>query len=226
MLLDRGCRIDVVNSRHENTLNILCCRTSSRPNHLLGLKLLEMGADPDEFYEDNSKSPFLNLCNNRPSMKFVAALIEYGVDIDETDEDGKTALHQAVCDGNLRLVKILIKLGADVKACDRKYRYPIHHVMIGIRNLHFSRKKNYSKYYKIIKVLLAAGADIDTQTKKGVTAIHYVRYPSQLRVLKRFAKLGADIFKCEHEGRDLESRAKARNLNNVVERINTLKTSQ
>ncbi|XP_077986466.1 notch-regulated ankyrin repeat-containing protein-like [Glandiceps talaboti] len=41
------------------------------------------------------------------------------VNVNSYDCEGQTALHQSVLDGNLELVKVLVRFGADVKLANR-----------------------------------------------------------------------------------------------------------
>ncbi|XP_035683881.1 notch-regulated ankyrin repeat-containing protein-like [Branchiostoma floridae] len=46
-------------------------------------------------------------------------LAEKAVNVNVFDPEGQTALHQSVLDGNLELVKLLVKFGADVRLANR-----------------------------------------------------------------------------------------------------------
>ena len=54
-------------------------------------------------------------------MKVVQWLLEQGVDVNQPDEKGVTALHNAAWEGNLPMVKLLVKQGANVHAEDDEY---------------------------------------------------------------------------------------------------------
>ena len=49
-----------------------------------------------------------------------------GVNINTYDQEGQTALHQSCLDGNLELVKLLVKFGADIRLANRDGWSPLH----------------------------------------------------------------------------------------------------
>lgn len=102
---------------------------------------------------------------------------------------------------------------AAVNAKDSTGREPIHYVLIGISH---SDHENYKNVINVIEILKSAGADLNAQTIRGVTAFHYAKRDFELHVLKKFSELGADIFKADHKGRDLEFRAIKRRLFRVL----------
>lgn len=48
-----------------------------------------------------------------------------GADISQPNADGRTALHVACCEGNLTVVRHLLKMGANVHVKDRFNRTPL-----------------------------------------------------------------------------------------------------
>ncbi|XP_072968740.1 potassium channel AKT1-like [Typha angustifolia] len=52
------------------------------------------------------------------STKLLEDVIRYGGDVNLPRKDGSTALHRAVCEGNIQLVKFLLKQGADIDRPD------------------------------------------------------------------------------------------------------------
>ncbi|WOK95796.1 potassium channel AKT1-like [Canna indica] len=52
------------------------------------------------------------------SIELLEDIIRYGGDVKAAKKDGTTALHRAVCEGNLQLVEFLLERGADMDAAD------------------------------------------------------------------------------------------------------------
>ncbi|KAG6536954.1 hypothetical protein ZIOFF_002032 [Zingiber officinale] len=52
------------------------------------------------------------------SLDLLEACIRYGGDVKAAKKDGTTALHRAVCDGNLAMVEFLLRRGANMDAAD------------------------------------------------------------------------------------------------------------
>ncbi|MCI27009.1 potassium channel AKT1-like, partial [Trifolium medium] len=48
------------------------------------------------------------------NTELLMELIEFGVDVTKSDKNGTTALHTAVSEGNVEIVKLLVDLGAEV----------------------------------------------------------------------------------------------------------------
>jgi len=69
--------------------------------------------------------------------------------------DGDTCLHRACHRGNLRLVKMLLRAGADLNARGDMGYTPLH----------------YAATPEIVEVLLAAGADISLRNEFGTAPI-------------------------------------------------------
>lgn len=81
---------------------------------------------------------------------------------DIADVDGKTALHVAVCRGNVKVVKFLLKIAkADVHAVDMKGWTPLHHAAD-------------NQDSAIAKLIVKAGADPDRPDLDGETPIAMV----------------------------------------------------
>ena len=223
-LLEKGCQFETRDKHVETPFYSLCKRESTPPNYKLALKLLKLGADP------NYRCPLLNLCENfNSNNKLISTLIKYGANVQAIDTDGITPLHIAVNYGNAKLVKKLIQLGASVHTKESKSRYPIHYTFIGFRfksELDSSKRKTLKSCLKILEILKEAGADLNARTDNGVTAFHYIQNNYELRLLEKFADLGANMFITDVKGRDLEFRAKKRGLKHVLTWIKELKAKR
>jgi ankyrin repeat protein len=96
-----------------------------------------------------------------PSL--IRLLAEYGADLDMRNDEGRTALHEAVLNPNPEKAYLLLKLGADVDARDQKGRGPLHYSV------------DYSDTI-FCRLLLDMGANINLQSDLGWTAMHRAVY--------------------------------------------------
>ena len=99
--------------------------------------------------------------------------------VNEADQYGFTALHEAVGEDSLEVVKLLISAGANVDAQNN----------VGIAPLHLATY-DYNAF-----ALLEAGASIDITERNGGTPLHiYAENPEQLDVMKVLLKKGANVY--------------------------------
>jgi hypothetical protein len=133
----------------------------------------EGGVDVNSKYKEFS---FLvmaaGVCKNR-GLEIVQFLLDHGADIEIADGLGWPALHNAVSEKNIEIVKLLIERGANVNAQARSLGK--EYWTEGWTPLHFAL--NYG-YFQIAKVLLANGADPNIRDDEG-------RTPFDLAVEKR-----------------------------------------
>lgn len=83
-------------------------------------------------------------------------------DINLKDELGLTMLHKIVLNDNLDMLKILIKIGANVNAVDDKGHTPVHR---------YIRLKGRNVSLEVIKLFVMTGTDISLKNINGESAI-------------------------------------------------------
>lgn len=103
-----------------------------------------------------SESPLWDAVTNGDIQR-AKALIAAGADVNYKNRYGASVLHQAVSRGHAELVELLLAKGANVNA---KARFDV-------MPLHLAGKDG------IAEILLAHGAEVDAQTDKGETALHW-----------------------------------------------------
>lgn len=94
-----------------------------------------------------------------PSSDFSPEDVEALVDIDSPDKHGWTPLATACSAGHVRVVKLLLELGADANHSTKAGLTPLHSAASGGR-------------VHIVQALLSAGADILAQDTSGFTPLH------------------------------------------------------
>jgi hypothetical protein len=128
----------------------------------VALALLGHGADPNG--ADKEKMPPLSWAAIRSgwvkhrNVKLAEALLAAGADVNGRDKNGYTALHWAANRGSAALVRVLLDGGADVNAkTTEKHNAGRTPLMLAAG-------------VEVVRLLLAAGADVTTADENGETA--------------------------------------------------------
>ncbi|MFT4314328.1 MAG: ankyrin repeat domain-containing protein [Wolbachia pipientis] len=106
--------------------------------------------------------------------KTVSLLVEKGANVNAADVGGYTALHLAVTEKRLEIVRELIKSGAEVNAEEYGNKcIPLHLAcMVGEK--------------EIVEELVKAGGEIEQEDKFGMTAMDYAKNSKEIiEVLKK-----------------------------------------
>lgn len=121
------------------------------------------------------------------NIELVKMVCEKRGDVDETDDNGYSALHAAMYEGDVNLVTCLLELGADLKKSLNR-SFALHYA---VRNVF---KKGCSNgYYEVLEYLLKNGADIDQQDENGKTLLHEAANAGNRRLVKLLLDNGADV---------------------------------
>lgn len=154
----------------------------------------------------------LNAAVVRRDTVKLEALKGYGADISLTNSDGRTALHIACCEGDVNVVRRLLKMGSNVHIKDRFNRTPLtdaidfdHHVIIKVlrqcgAHLHGNARligeqmcaAAASGNVKRLESYLIAGADLSQQDLSGRTALHLAALHNKPQAVKFLLTHGAD----------------------------------
>ena len=115
-------------------------------------------------------------------------LIDAGADIYAEDNEGYSPLHYACIDGLIDIVKMLVEAGAGVRATDNEGQtclmlavYNGHtetvRYLVGLPEVELNHRSDYNKtalqcavehnHTDIVQLLIAAGADMDTENTDG-----------------------------------------------------------
>ena len=133
--------------------------------------------DFKQCYEITSTSDYVILRWALYHLNFevLEAMIENGYDINSYDQNKVTALHNAILkldlDGTgncrLKIIKFLIKKGANVNAQESRYGYtPLHLAVLDTIDSELSLE-----HKTIFDTLIKAGANLDIKAVNGYTAL-------------------------------------------------------
>ena len=107
--------------------------------------------------------------------------MESGVSFNEFDKNGVTPLHRAVRFRSPAAVTLLLELGADVDAADRKsHSTPLHRAVTHAGAPTTAGKKDIT--VEIARTLLSHGADANAKNKNAKTPSVYVKNPEMRAV--------------------------------------------
>ena len=111
------------------------------------------------------------------------AVLNSGADIHATDKNGVTALHHAVRFRSPTAVRTLIERGANVnQVCRRSGSTPLHRAVTATGAPGNAGKRQEA--IEIIRLLVAAGADLSITNKSGRKPADYVKDDAIKSLLK------------------------------------------
>lgn len=142
--------------------------------------------------------------NSKGPRKSDKSLRDEATDAHAGNVRGQTRLHLAAMIDNVAIVHMLIDGGADVNATDPGN---------GIRPLHISATKGC---VNVCEFLLRHGADMDTQTAAGDTAMHLAAANKHLDVVSLLLNCNADPNIRNNAGFSAEQIAGARGCTTIV----------
>jgi len=178
-LLDRGAAPSLMPKNVQGEiLSVLLTNGKYEPS--LVVALLDHGLDPNAYRA--ARSPWFRINahgtnrNDDDGYQQIAdALIRNGIDLNATNDQGTSALHNAVSsaghfkhDRSRAVAMSLIDAGADLAAQDQLDRTPLH-VAIGANDL------------ELVQALVDAGAPLDVPDNRGYTPAQLIQATKSLR---------------------------------------------
>lgn len=127
LLLENGAEVDIgfggdrVNKRKFETPLDQACSISQQSEDVVRI-LLEAGATVDALHRDG-RTPLHLSCRQRLGISKL--LLEHGANVNAVARDGSGPLHDAVKEGNVELVDVLVARGAAVDVKDIEGRTPL-----------------------------------------------------------------------------------------------------
>jgi len=131
-------------------------------------------------------------------IEVVKSLIKQGFAVNAEVKRGKTALHVAAWYRRVDIVQFLISQGADVNAKDAFKAIPLHDVpyAASIEALRCNTPLPdvaVKGYVEVARLLISAGADVNTKDFFGYTPLHQAAKFAPLEVVKVLVFHGADV---------------------------------
>ncbi|NRA86451.1 MAG: ankyrin repeat domain-containing protein [Rhizobiales bacterium] len=152
--------------------------------------LVETGSDINAV--DKSDRNALNIASYRNKEKVVKYFIEAGLDVNTSDVDGKTSLLWSATrnNGSVKVIEALLAAGADATARDKDGNNAI--MLVVSRDVSSKTEKGSVK--EILKILVAAGDDLNMVNVKGETAlIKAAQFGHHLDTLQYLVENGQDV---------------------------------
>ncbi|RLU16364.1 hypothetical protein DMN91_012124 [Ooceraea biroi] len=155
----------------------------------------------------------LNAAVIRRDIVKLESLKGYGADISQPNADGRTALHIACCVGDVKVVRHLLKMGANVHIKDHFDRTPLtdaiehdHHEIIKVllqcgAHLHGNAQLIGERMcaaatagnMKRLRSFLLAGADLSQKDFGGRTPLHFAALHNHAEAIEFLLDHGADL---------------------------------
>ncbi|XP_062426125.1 ankyrin repeat domain-containing protein 12 isoform X2 [Rhea pennata] len=136
---------------------------------------------------DNSPDSTLTLQTTPAQKKTSTSSSRQKDKVNKRNERGETPLHMAAIRGDVKQVKELISLGANVNVKDFAGWTPLHEACnVG--------------YYDVAKVLIAAGADVNTQGLDDDTPLHDSASSGHRNIVKLLLRHGGNPFQANKHG--------------------------
>ena len=120
------------------------------------------------------------------------AAVQGGAQATAADSAGNTPLHLASKGGYPDLVKLLLEKGANPKLRAREMMTPLHLATDVSGDLRFFKGDHKPEHDQIVSLLLQAGAEIDAQEERGLTALLFAVLRGNPEAAKILLAAGAD----------------------------------
>lgn len=120
----------------------------------------------------------LHKAANKGDIEKVKEILKTKIDVDERDSFGGTALHAAMFQDNIKIVKILIENGFDINAKGISNGYTPLHDAVWANNL------------EAVKVLVENGADTNIKAKDGLTPIQKAEKEGKKEIYNYLKSIG------------------------------------
>lgn len=174
-LIRCGAQVDATDNEGLTPLYIAC-----QKGHYDVVKfLLAQGAQVSK-RDNQGLTPLLTAAEHK-RLKIILTLVIHGADVNMANLDGGgTALHLAAEDGNLEIVKLLLRLDARVHTATPK----------GETAFSFA---SFFGHADVVQELVKAGAQVDRRHVSCKTSLYLASQKGHLNAVKMLLKFGADV---------------------------------
>ena len=123
----------------------------------------------------------LHACSVSGDVNIARLLLNHGANPDVPDRSGFTPLHRAAQGGKTQVMELLMyEYAADTEVCDNAGRTALH-------------LASTSGQLEAVKVLISAGAVINSTTPDGYTPLHWACWNGRLEIAILLYENGADL---------------------------------
>lgn len=161
ILLKEGASPNALQHREKGQLTVLgqACKGE---NAEIVSALIEAGADVHKTsrFADDDEVP-IQTAVRHSNVEVVRALLKHGANVNDQTSEGFTALHKAARRGSADILRVLLSEGQ----ADHSLR-----LINGSQAIHFAAEWNHPE---CIRLLVEAGADINSQNDSGKTPLHW-----------------------------------------------------
>ncbi|MGE0010490.1 MAG: ankyrin repeat domain-containing protein [Candidatus Babeliales bacterium] len=194
LLLEYGANVHAQDFMQRTALHWAACKGTIEI-----IKLL-LAAGADIHAQDYEGKTALHMVTNKNSLDL---LLSYGADIKAQDDYGNTPLHAIASGENaertdapnlVKVVATLLERGADPHAVNNAYSTPLFDAISSADSENWINPQEDDPNIAIIKLLLAANANVNVQEKhNGWAPLHFIAYRNHARMIPLLLAHGADI---------------------------------
>jgi len=194
-LIARGADVNIKAKKGETPLFF----AMERGKQDIALLLIDAGADI--YAKADRGETLLHRAALLGQCEVAKALLDRGFDANTLRGYGWTPLHRAVRsyslkDSHVEMVKLLVAHGAAIDTKDVNGSTPLNiateMIMISLRE--------EPPLYRIVKFLISEGADINSKTGEGWTALHWAVGTAQKDIMEMLIAKGAEIDSTDRNG--------------------------
>ena len=167
--------IDQVTPKERDEFLLYALSLSTKPSIDILRVLLDKGANVNQ--PTRYKTALMHAAG-AGHADIVQLLLATGAQVNALTDEG-TALLEAVAGGHIEIVKLLLASGADVKAVNRNNEQAI---VLAARQRNY-RTPSVEPSAEIVQLLLAQGSDPNAVNRYGETALMFANTPAKVKLL-------------------------------------------